>query len=147
MHVKRKIIIGILAALAIAAFHLGVVLREPMIRYAVRDSIVLAATWISPRAVLWSMCITAVSASLLVSFSTFIFDQIPYFRKRRIAEQSRILRDERDRWQRKYAVMAERCEEAEKWRAEMEPLLKAEKSMNRNFNGRVSEAERNLGTG
>ena len=105
MKLQRKIGIGILCAIGLIAFHFlyFVNVTEPMVGWAVRDSIVRAATRITPRTVLWSMCVIAVAVSLLVPFSTFIFDQIPYFRKQRIAEQSLILKEEIAKWKGFYA--------------------------------------------
>jgi len=144
MKARSKFLLILLAIFLLAAGAMVYFLSDDMTRWAVRDSIVHAAKQIRPGQVLASMFIMAFLISLIIPVSTYLLDQIPYFRKRRIADQRKQDAEEISRWKARYGEEAAERRDAEAWRAKMEPILKAEKNANRNFNGRVNEAEREL---
>ena len=144
MKTRSKFLLILLAIFLLSAGAMVFFLSDDMTRWAVRDSIVHAAKQITPGQVLAAMCMISAATSLLIPFSTWLFDQLPHFKLRRIADQRKQDAEEILRWKARYGEEAAARRDSDAWRAQMEPLLKAEKNSNRNFNGRVNEAERNL---
>jgi hypothetical protein len=139
MRIRRKIILGVLLSLGVAAFHVLYILREPMIGQAVRDAIVHAAKSISPVMFLCACIITAHGTVILLSFIFWMFDQLPYFKARRLADRRQRDAEEIDRWKIRYATKAAECEAAVKWRAQAEPILAAMRNANRNQNAQAGQ--------
>ena len=139
MKARSKFLLVLLAIFLLAAGAMIYFLSDDLTRWAVRDSIVHAARQITPRQVLASMCLTAAVTSLVIPFSTWLFDQIPYFRSRRIADQRKQDAEEIIRWKARYGEEAAARRDAEAWRAQAEPILAEMRNSNRNLNAQAGK--------
>jgi hypothetical protein len=139
MKARSKFLLILLAIFLLAAGALCYMLSDDMTRWAVRDSIVHAAKQITSGQVLAAMIGTAIASVILVSFSTYVFDQLPHFKKRRIADQRKQDAEEITRWKARYGEEASARRDAEAWRAQAEPILAAMRNSNRNLNAQAGK--------
>lgn len=139
MKARSKFLLILLAIFLLAAGTIVYFLSDDMTRWAVRDSILRAAKHITPSQVLAGMIFIAIASMVLTTFSTFLFDQLPYFRKRRIADQRQRDALEIIHWKALYGSAAAERDAAIAWKEKARPILEGMRSANRNFNAQAGK--------
>jgi len=93
MKARNIFLLCLLAVVLLATGVLAFLLADDMVRQAVRDALIHAVRQILPWQLLLALCVTAFLVALLMPFMGVLMERIPWLRKKRIAEQSAILRE------------------------------------------------------